>query len=273
MGKTAIFTFLALLAAAPCGAQTAAPTASEPVVAQASSERVRANPALQYILIKAVAAQVIGVVNARALPIESEGYNLLKYCWTPENLLGDWSENAGLTGLMVAQALESYSWARDLGRAGYPASSVADAIGRHEAALIAAGFTDAARDHALDALVGTLEEIRRGAPGAARILKVNRCGRQIRSLALNYKTAPEGGRARFVPYILHRICSAQELDPDNPVRCDYWMNAKAEGLMSFAGPMAYSVRWPDGTVATGQFDPDTSRAVGIVTLREQPLKK
>ena len=51
------------------------------------------------------------------------------------------------------------------------------------------------------------------------------------------------------------------------------MNAKAEGLMSFAGPMAYSVRWPDGTVATGQFDPDTSRAVGIVTLREQPLKK
>lgn len=274
MGKTAIITFLALLATAPCGAQTAAPAASEPVVAQASSERVRANPALQYILIKAVAAQAIGgVVDARALSTEPEGYNLLKYCWTSANLLGAWSENAGLTGQMMARALETYSWMRDLGRAGYPAPAVAEAIGRYEATLVAAGFTDAARERALHALVGALEEIRRGAPGAEKIFEVNRCGREVRSLALNHKTVPEGGRVRFIPHILHRICSAQQLDPDNPVRCDYWITAKGEGPMSFAGPMVYSVRWSDGTVATGQFDPDASRDAGIVTLRERPLKK
>jgi hypothetical protein len=51
------------------------------------------------------------------------------------------------------------------------------------------------------------------------------------------------------------------------------MNAKVDGPMSFAGEMVYSVRWPDSTVATGQFDPDASRDVGIVTLRERPLKK
>jgi len=29
------------------------------------------------------------------------------------------------------------------------------------------------------------------------------------------------------------------------------------------------VRWPDGIVATGRFDPDASRSVGIVTLRQR----
>ena len=277
MKKLAALSALALLAAAPAWAQGTAPAttpvATAPVVARSSSELVRDNPAPQYVLIKLVAAQVIGTVDARALPVEPEGYNLLKYCWTSANTLGDWAEHAGLTGEMLARALETYSWARDLGRAGYPDAAVADAIGRYEAALVASGFTDAARERALEDLVGALEEMRRSAPGAAKIFKVNRCGRQLRSMGLNYKTAPEGGRARFIPYVLHRICSAQQLAPDDPVRCDYWMNAKAEGPMSFAGPMVYSVRWSDGTVATGEFDPDASRDVGSVTLRERPLKK
>ena len=244
-----------------------------PEVTRSSSDRVRDNPALQYVLIKSVAAQAIGVIDARALPVEPEGYNLLKYCWTPANLLGDWAERAGLTGEMVARALETYSWARDLERAGYPAVPVAETIGRYEAALIAAGFTGASRDHALDALAGSLEEIRRGAPGAAKIFKVNRCDRQMRSLALDVKTAPEEGRARFIPYVLHRICIAQQLDPYDTVRCDYWKAEKEDGLMSFAGETVYSVQWPDGRVATGQFNPDASRDVGSVTLRERPLKK
>ncbi|MDP1966291.1 MAG: hypothetical protein Q8K93_29325 [Reyranella sp.] len=283
MTKTVMFAVFALFAAAPCWAQTGTPVATAPAVTapavtaptaiQSSSERVRDNPSLQYVLIKSVVAQVIGVIDARALPLEPEGYNLLKYCWTSANVLGDWSEHAGLTGEMVARALETHSWTRDLGRAGYPPAAVAEVIGRYEAALIAAGFTTAARDHALGALVGALEEIRRSAPGATKIFKVDRCSRQTRSLVLNHKTAPEGGRARFIPYVLHQVCSAQQLAPDDPVRCDYWRNAKAEGPMSFAGPMVYSVRWPDGTVANGQFDPDASRDIGIVTLRERPLKK
>ena len=49
-----------------------------PEVTRSSSDRVRDNPALQYVLIKSVAAQAIGVIDARALPVEPEGYNLLK---------------------------------------------------------------------------------------------------------------------------------------------------------------------------------------------------
>lgn len=243
-----------------------APPAAPP---QTSSERVRDNPASQYVLIKTVVGQSIGVVDARALPVEPEGYNLLKYCWAVGNVLGDWAEHAGLTGAMVTRALETHSWVRDLERAGYPAAPVGEAIGQYEAALIASGFTDAARERALGALTASLEEIRRTATGAAKVFKVNRCGREIRSMALNHRTAPEGGRARFIPYVLHQICRAQNLDANDAVRCDYWMNAKADGPMSFAGEMVYSVRWPDGVVATGRFDPDASRSVGTVTLRQR----
>jgi hypothetical protein len=273
MTKAATFAVLTLFAAAPCWAQSAASVAAAPAATQSSSERVHDNPSSQYVLIKTVVGQSIGVVDARALPVEPEGYNLLKYCWAVANVLGDWSEHAGLTGAMVTRALEAHSWARDLVRAGYPAAPVGEVIGRYEAALIAAGFADAARDRALNALTGSLEEIRRAATGAAKIFKTNRCSREIRSMALNHKTAPEGGRVRFIPYVLHQICRVQQLDADDPVRCDYWMNAKADGPMSFAGEMVYSVRWPDGTVAGGQFDPNASRDVGIVTLRERPLKK
>lgn len=245
-------------------------SATSPAVPpQTSSERVRDNPSSQYVLIKTVVGQSIGVVDARALPVEPEGYNLLKYCWTVGNVLGDWAEHAGLTGAMVTRVLETHSWARDLERAGYPPAPVSEAIGQYEAALIAAGFTDAARERALDAFTASLEEMRRTATGAAKVFKANRCSRQVRSMALNYKTTPEGGRARFMPYVLHQICRAQNLDANDAVRCDYWINAKAEGPMSFAGEMVYSVRWPDGIVATGQFDPDASRSVGTVTLRHR----
>jgi hypothetical protein len=253
-------------AAQPAVAQTASTVPSPP---QSSSERVRDNPSSQYVLIKTVVGQSIGVVDARALPVEPEGYNLLKYCWAVGNVLGDWAEHAGLTGAMVTRALETHSWARDLERGGYPAAPVGEAIGQYEAALIASGFTDAARDRALDALTASLDEIRRTATGAAKVFKTNRCGRQLRSMALNHKTAPEGGRVRFIPYVLHQICRAQNLDANDAVRCDYWMNAQADGPMSFAGEMVYSVRWPDGVVATGRFDPDASRSVGTVTLRQR----
>jgi len=273
MKKTATIAVLALLAAVPSQAQTAASDQSVPAPPKTSSERVRDNPSSQYVLIKTVVGKSIGAVDARATSVEPEGYNLLRYCWTPTNVLGDWVEHAGLTGAMVTRALETFSWARDLERAGYPAATVSEAIGRYEAELIAAGFTDVARERALDTLITALEEIRRGAPGASKIVKMSRCDRQAQPLAMNFKTAPEGGRARFIPYVLHQVCHAQQLDADDPVRCDYWMNAKEEGPMSFADPMVYSVRWPDGTIASGQFDPGASRDTGIVTLRERPLKK
>ena len=132
---------------------------------------------------------------------------------------------------------------------------------------MAAGFTDAARSHALEALVTDLEAIKRTALGAAPVRAIDRCERQRRSLGLNYTTAPEEGRARFIPYVLHQFCQTQQLDADDPVRCDYWMDGKTDGPMSFAGETVYFVRWSDGTTATGRFDPEESRSAGTVTLR------
>src|SRR5258708_27418124 len=260
----------------PCRGPTLSQSSARPetaVPAQSSSEKVRDNPANQYILVKTVVGKVIGTIDVRALPVEPEGYNLLKSCWTVSNVLGDWAERAGVTGAMIVRALETSAWARDLVRAGYAADPVNEAIGRYEAKLVAAGFADAARDRAVEGLVADLEAIKRTAPGAAKVRAIQRCEGQRRSLGLNYTTAPEGGRARFIPYVLHQICQTQQLDADDPVRCDYWMNGKTDGPTSFAGETVYNVRWSAGTTAIGRFDPEQSRSDGTVTLRLKPKSK
>lgn len=289
--KIAAFAFLALLAAVPAQAQlqgppvsalrvdpaappTNAQAAATPLVALSSSEKAREAPGVQYLLMKTVVAKSIGIQKTRALPVEAGGYNLLKYCWTAANVLGEWGDRSGLAGEMVVRALETLSWTRDLARAGYPEAPVAEAIGRYEASLVAANFADAARSRALEALRVELEGLHLRTPGTSEIVARARCNRQPSSFGLNVATAPEGGRARFIPYVLHQFCLAQQIDPGDAVRCDYWQSAKAEGPMSFAGEIVYSVNWPDDDVPTsGRFNPDEQRTAGTVTLRQRPPKK
>lgn len=260
----------------PAGAAPSnALAAATPMVATSSSQKVAENPAAQFTLMKTVVGKVLGIVKARALPVESGGYNLLKYCWTPFNVLGEWAEPSGMTGEMAVRALETQAWSRDLVRAGYPEAPVAEAIGRYEAALVAARFADAARTRALEILRSELEGIRLRTPGTADIHARPRCNQQVSdsaALALKHTTLPEGGKARFIPFVLHQFCLAQQIDPSDGVRCDYWMAAK-DGPMSFAGETVYSVAWPDSTIVTGRFNPDEQRTAGMVTLRERPAKK
>ncbi len=65
MPKTATIALLACLVATSAEART-------------SSEKVRDNPAAQYVLVKTVTGQSLGVLKARALPVEADGYNLLR---------------------------------------------------------------------------------------------------------------------------------------------------------------------------------------------------
>ena len=71
---------------------------------------------IRHVLVKTVTGQSLGVLKARALPVAADGYNLLQYCWTPHNVLGDWGDRAGLTGEMVVRSLETLAWSRDLVR-------------------------------------------------------------------------------------------------------------------------------------------------------------
>ena len=260
MPKTATIALLACLVATSAEAQT-------------SSEKVRDNPAAQYVLVKTVTGQSLGVLKARALPVEADGYNLLRYCWTPYNVLGEWSDRAGLTGEMVVRSLETLAWSRDLIRAGYPEKPTTEAIGRYEAALVSAKFAGAARTRALETLQSELDGLRRQTPGAAVIRAHYRCDQQQTSLGLNFSTAPAGGDVRFIPYVLRQICQTQQLDADDASRCDYWLPARPDGPMSFAEETVYSVRWRDGTVGGGRFNPDEQRTTGTVTLRERSPQK
>ena len=166
------------------------------------------------MLIKIVVGQT-GGTGGRVIPTaHPDGYDVLAYCWSPYNVLGDWAERSGLTGRMVVLAHETLAWARDLVRVGYPAEPLATAIGHYEAAMIASG------------------------------------------------------RAWFIPRPLREICIAQQLDPDDSTRCDYWAAAKEAEPHFFVGEIAWLVRWPDATVARGNFDAKAVVDPGIVTLRQ-----
>lgn len=263
---TFIACWAALLACAP------ASIAAAQVSSQTSSERIRAEPGGQYVLVKTVAAQ-LGIAGRPSPMTDPQGYDVFGYCWTPYAVLGDWAERSGLTGRMVVMALETLAWARDLGRGGYPAQPLNAAIGNYEAAMIAAGLTDAARERAVDAFLSELETASRGAPGAVKTRKQGGCGGSGPAVQLRYQTAPKGGSAWFIARPLHEICRAQQLDADDFTRCDYWTAAKESEPLAFVGDIAWQARWADGAVARGTFDSRNAGDNGMVTLRQTIQRK
>ncbi len=261
---------LLLAAVSQASAQAPLPQTSSP---QTSSERVAADPAGQYVLIKTVVAQGSNVAGRPSPMANPQGYDVLGYCWSPYHVLGDWAGRSGLTGRMIVLALETLSWARDLGRGGYPAAPLNAAIGNYEAAMIAAGLTDAARERAVDAFRSELETVARGAPGAVKTRKQGGCGGPGPAVQLRYQTVPKEGRAWFIAKPLHDICRAQQLDVEDNTRCDYWAAPTEAAPLAFVGDIAWLARWSDGTMAHGTFDSKTAGELGVVTLRQPVPRK
>lgn len=274
MAKVRFKVFCAvLLASAQVSAATAqTATVQTATVPRTSSERIVADPAGQYLLIKTLMAQR-GIAGRPNPLTDPEGYDLLGYCWTPAAVLGDWAERSGLAGRMIVMALETRAWARDLGRGGYPAAPLTAAIGNYEVAMIAAGLADSARERALDALLSELATAGRTAPGAIKARRQSGCQGHGATVQLRHRTVPKEGRAWFVARPLHEICRAQQLDADDFTRCDYWAAAREAEPLAFAGEIAWLARWPDDTVARGTFDSRTAGENGIVTLRDAGPRK
>ena len=72
MKKTAAIALMAFLGDTPAGAQaerSSEASPNQPATVQSSSEKVRENSAAQYVLVKTVVGQSMGVVDARARPL------------------------------------------------------------------------------------------------------------------------------------------------------------------------------------------------------------
>ena len=139
--------------------------------------------------------------------------------------------------------------------------------------MVAAGLTDAARERAVDAFRSELEAMARSAPGAVKTRKQGGCGGSGAAVQLRYQTVPKEGRAWFIAKPLHDICRAQQLDADDPTRCDYWATPTEAQPLAFVGDVAWLARWADGIVSHGAFDTKTAGESGIVTLRQTVQKK
>lgn len=246
-----------------------APARAQAPQTQTSSELVRADPGGQYVLIKTVVGQTGGIAARPAPTANPDGYDVLAYCWAPYHVLGEWAVRSELTGKLVVMALETLAWARDLGRGGYPPEPLNAAIGHYEAAMIASGLTDAARERAIDAFRSELETIARGATGAVKTRKHGGCGGPGPAVQLRYETAPKEGHVSFIPKLLHEICRAQQFAADDLTRCDYWAAGKETEPPAFVGEIVWLARWSDGIVTRGAFDSRTVAEPGIVTLRQR----
>lgn len=262
--------FLAGLLLSEAAAQ-APPPPREPDP-RTSSQRVAADPAGQYLLIRKVVVSALPAASKGPLPDVPEGYDVARYCWTPYYVMGDWGKKGGLTSALVVLALEAEQWKRDLGRGGYPAQPLAEAIGRYEAGMLAAGASFDARTKGLPAFQAELENLRRATPGAAKTRLFGGCGGPGPAVQLQFKTQPEGGKPLFIAKTLHAICRAQDVEADDPARCDYWLESDEKEPLFFNGEIVWVVRWMDGTVARGEFDSYKSRDAGTVILREGTKK-
>jgi hypothetical protein len=272
---------LLLSAGALCAAFVAGPFCLEaaaqappPILApdpKPSSQRVAADPQGQYLLIKKVVLQALAAPSRAPLPDESDGYDIARYCWMPFHVMGDWATKAALTGGLLVLALEAEQWKRDLERGGYPLKPLTEAIGRYEAGMIAAGASAEARAHSLKIFGSELETIRRTSPGAIRTRMFGGCGGPGPAVQLRFKTIPDGGKPRFIAKPLYDFCRAQEIEADDPDRCDYWMESSDTEPRFFLGEVVWFARWPDGPVARGEFDAD-KHDHGIVTLRQGAKK-
>ena len=254
---------LALLLAAICSGATA-----QTVDTRMSSERIKADPSGQYVLIKTVAGSLTPPATQATPRADPDGYGIAG-CWAPEHVLADWTKPADLGGRLVVLALETAAWARDLARGGYPAGPLGEAIGRYEAAMVAAGATESARNRALESFAAELEALRRTAPGALKTNKGAGCLRPSPAVQLRYKTVPPEGRARFIPKALYELCRAQGIDPVDTTRCDYWMESSENEPRFFVGEHVWQARWPDGTTARGEFDARSVSEPGVLTLRQK----
>lgn len=233
-----------------------------------SSARIAADPPGQYVLIKKVVAAL--PPPAMASPTsDPAGYDIAGLCWNSTYMLGDWAKHAELPARLVMLAIETTRWSRALGRGGYPEKPLADAIGRYEATMVAAGATDAARQRGLDAFAAELTSLQRSHPGALKTRKDGACAASGPAVQLRYRTVPDAGRARFIPKPLYETCRAQGLDPNDFTRCDYWLESPEAEPRFFVGEFVWQARWPDGTVTRGEFDARSIGEPGVVTLRQK----
>ena len=243
--------------------------AAQSVDNRLSSERIAADPAGQYLLVKKVVGALAPPVGTAAPRSDPEGYDVAGLCWDGGHVLGDWAKRAELPSRLVMLALETTGWSRRLGRGGYPEKPLAEAIGRYEAAMIAAGATDVARERGLDAFLAELVVLHRASPGSLGVRKAGGCANASQSVQIRGKTVPEGGRARFIPKVLYEVCRAQGLDANDITRCDYWMESPDAEPRFFIGEIVWQARWPDGITTTGEFDAGSVGKPGVVTLRQK----
>ncbi|HKD06112.1 MAG TPA: hypothetical protein VKB79_09440 [Bryobacteraceae bacterium] len=243
--------------------------------AQTSSGLVDSNPKEQYYVIKRSLQAMYdrGEIRSHILPADDK-YDLV-LCLEVVNYLGPFEKANSLTGDLTYLALEIVIWRSDLKALGYPEEvwrpRLIEYEGRQLNAIVQG--SSGSDDNVVISvrwqkdLVAALNGYRRQSrPSLKEVVARGGCG--AGEISVRVSLEPRNGRVFFIPVFFYQLCQMQQLDPDNPDRCDRWHEALDGQLTYLAGYYRYLARWPDGATRKGTISVTLKNADTAVVIRK-----
>jgi hypothetical protein len=244
-------------------------------LAQTSSALVASNPMEQYYVVKRSLQAMYdrGEIRSHIIP-GSEEYDLV-LCLEIEDYLGPFEKAASPIGNLTLLAAEIVIWRSDLRAMGYPEdvwrAKLIEYEDRHlnevvrRSRKIDEEDADAVRWR--KDLVTALNGYRlKSRPSPKEIVAKGGCG--AGEISVHVSLQPPNGRVFFIPQFFYQLCQMQQLDPDNPDRCDRWHETLDGQLAYLAGYYRYLARWPDGATRKGTISVKVNSANTAVVIRK-----
>jgi hypothetical protein len=243
--------------------------------AQTSSGLVASNPEQQYYVVKRSLQAMYdrGEIGGHFSPGD-EQYDLV-LCLDIYDYLGPFDEADRKIGDLAYLAMEIVIWRNDLKSLGYPEQVWRPKLIEYESQQLNAVVHSASRIDKFDVstvrlqkqLVAALNDFRRQSRQSLKeVVAEGGCG--AGEISVHVSLEPRNGRVFFIPLFFYQLCQMQQLDPDNPDRCDRWHEALDGQLAYLAGYYRYLARWPDGATRKGTISVKVNDADKTVVIRK-----
>jgi hypothetical protein len=244
----------------------------------------QSNSQQQYLLVKTV---IEGLTRRSADQgdgnrvdfTQIENYDLYQ-CESGASFIGAWASNEEIIPQLANLAFDVLSWTGDLRGLKYPPDLWEQQLREYEKSQLAE--MRRSRDGQSDSRIHNRKltfmkqiKTRLGAyqklhPSLAKINDTGSCRFIVRSgeVPINIETDPAGAKVLLIPSFFYELCRAQNIDPDDTVRCRRWREALNGRVSQVSGDYLYVVQWSDGATRKGKLSVMDARGDTLV-LRKQ----
>jgi hypothetical protein len=216
-----------------------------------SKALLRSDAEAQYLTLKRTFQKLFDEGTIRLTVLRDNGAVDLADCATGSSFLGigEGSNISSRTRQLADLAYEVVRLKKLAAQLGYPEAAWRPALRQIEEQG-QVRFDPFAGRH-LETMRAALDAYRRGsAPALPKVAVVGGCGEG--EVGIRIATRPANGRVRLIPVFFHKLCEVQEIDPEDPRRCDHWREPAEGALLDVSGDYVYQATWPDGARRSGR---------------------